>query len=48
MGLGNVRYSQGDLGGAENAFRQAVELKPTHPEFPHPDSAVDPMNLCDC
>ncbi len=32
MGLGNVRYSQGDLVGAENAFRQAVELKPSQAE----------------
>ncbi len=32
MGLGNVRYSEGDLGGAESAFRQAVELMPSQAE----------------
>jgi hypothetical protein len=37
MGLGNSRYAQGDLGGAEEAFRQATR--------DHPDAAAAFNNL---
>ena len=37
IGLGNSRYALGDLGGAEAAFRQALEI--------HPDAAVALNNL---
>jgi len=37
MGLGNTRYARGDLGGADTAFRRAVEF--------HPQSAAAYNNL---
>lgn len=32
MGLGNVRYAEGDLVAAESAFREAIELRPLRAE----------------